>query len=156
MLKAAGMHVTINGWATLTAAIAGFDTHKWQVNLWGIGAYDPAGGAALDFFLKGSGPFSGINDPTVNSYISVGASSSSPSVRATAYKHLGDYLNQKALMPFICTPRAGTLPPRASAPPGSRLATGATSADRWSGGRPRRSTTASPSTKQLTRGLPNG
>jgi peptide/nickel transport system substrate-binding protein len=104
MLKAAGMTVKLNGWATLTAAITGFETHKWQVNLWNIGAYDPAGGAALDFFLLGSGPFSGINDPTVNSYINKGGASPRTSVRATAYKDLAEYLNKAALMPFICAP----------------------------------------------------
>jgi peptide/nickel transport system substrate-binding protein len=118
MFKAAGMDVKINGWTTLTAAIDGFFTHKWQVNLWAIGAYDPAGGAALDFFLLGGGPFSGINNPTVNSYIDTGAASSSTSVRATAYKNLARYLNQDALMPFVCAPASWDVAAKGVSAPG--------------------------------------
>jgi peptide/nickel transport system substrate-binding protein len=118
MFKAAGMNVKINGWPTLTAAIAGFFTHKWQVNLWAIGSYDPAGGAALDFFLLGGGPFSGINDPTVNHYINMGAASSNPSVRATAYKHLAEYVNHEALMPFICAPSSWDITAKGVSGPG--------------------------------------
>jgi peptide/nickel transport system substrate-binding protein len=124
MLKAAGMDVKLNGWTTLTAAIDGFFTHKWQVNLWQIGAYDPAGGAALDFFLLGGGPFSGINDPTVNSYINMGGASSNTSVRATAYKNLANYLNQQALMPFICAPSSWDVAAKGVSAPGLTTAYG--------------------------------
>ncbi|MBO0691457.1 MAG: ABC transporter substrate-binding protein [Acidimicrobiaceae bacterium] len=124
MFKAAGMNVKLNPWATLTSAISGFDTHKWQVNLWAIGAFDPAGGAALDFFLLGGGPFSGINDPTVNADINKAAGSSKMSVRSATYKHLASYLNQKALMPFVCAPASWDVAAKGVSAPGLTTAYG--------------------------------
>ncbi len=143
MLKAAGMSVKMSGWANLEAAIAGFNTRKWQVNLCDIGDHDPAGDAALNLFLQGHGSLSGTDDLIVNWCITKGESSPNPSVWATACKDLAGYLNEDPLMPFVCVPRAGRSHPRASALPGLRLPSAATSADRWSSsGRARRSATA--------------
>jgi ABC-type transport system substrate-binding protein len=124
MFKAAGIDVKLNPWATLTSAISGFDTHKWQVNLWAIGAFDPAGGAALDFFLLGGGPFSGINDPQVNADINKAAASSNPEVRGAAYKNLASVLNQKALMPFVCAPASWDVAAKGVSAPGLTTAYG--------------------------------
>jgi peptide/nickel transport system substrate-binding protein len=118
MLKAAGMNVKLNGWPNLGAAISGFLTHKWQVNLWNIGAYDPAGGAALDFFLKSNGPFSGTVNPTVDKYITIGVSSPRTSIRSTAYRDLASYLNKAALMPFICAPATWDIAAKGVSAPG--------------------------------------
>lgn len=118
MLKAVGMNVKLNGWPNLGAAISGFLTHKWQLNLWNIGAYDPAGGAALDFFLKGNGPFSGTDNPTVDHYIALGISSPKPSIRGAAYRALADYLNKDALMPFVCSPTTWDIAAKGVSAPG--------------------------------------
>jgi len=124
MFKAAGINVKLNPWATLTSAISGFDTHKWQVNLWAIGAFDPAGGAALDFFLLGGGPFSGINDPVVNADIGKAAGTSNPEIRGATYKDLASRLNQQALMPFICAPSSWDVAAKGVSAPGLTTAYG--------------------------------
>lgn len=118
MLEAAGMQVKLNGWPNLGAAISGFLTHKWQVNLWTMGAYDPAGGAALNFFLQGNGPFSGTSDATVNKYIAMGVASPNPSLRSTAYQDLASYVNKAALMPFVCAPATWDIAAKGVSAPG--------------------------------------
>jgi ABC-type transport system substrate-binding protein len=124
MFKAAGMNVTLNPWASLTSAITGFNTHKWQVNLWVTGAYDPAGGAALNFFLYSKGPFTGTHDAKVDSYITAGGASSNPKVRAVAYKNLANRLNQQALQPYICAPASWDVAAKGVTAPGLTTAFG--------------------------------
>ncbi|MBO0885863.1 MAG: hypothetical protein J2O38_00590 [Acidimicrobiales bacterium] len=105
MFKAAGINMKLQPISQLGAAIAQFDTHKWPAFLWVMGSYDPAGGIGVSFFLASSGPFTGVHDPTVDSYINKGVASVNPKARASAYAGLAKYMSQQAYAPFIC---AGT------------------------------------------------
>jgi peptide/nickel transport system substrate-binding protein len=104
MFVAAGMNVTIKDVPTIAEAVQLFQSGNWQLQPTALGSWDPAAGTGVQFRLLSTGPFSGVKDPQVDNLIVKGQATTDKAARASYYRQLGNLLNQKAYMPFICSP----------------------------------------------------
>jgi peptide/nickel transport system substrate-binding protein len=95
MWAAAGMKVTLNLVADLSADIQQFQSNSWQVSAGADGSYDPAGGVGVWFFFLSSSPYSGVKDPKLDALINK-ATEVPEAQRGAVYQQTAEYMSDNA------------------------------------------------------------
>jgi peptide/nickel transport system substrate-binding protein len=100
MWQAAGMKVTIHV-DQLANVIQQFTSNKWQASLQTAGAFDPAAGLGVVFRFGSKSPFSGVQDPKLDSLFAQAAAAQSDSARSALYNQAAEYISTNAYAPFL-------------------------------------------------------
>jgi peptide/nickel transport system substrate-binding protein len=98
--EAAGIKTTIHS-EQLNGLIQHFNGGKWQAMLQTAGAWDPATGVGVGFRFNSTSPFSGVNDPSIDSLLQKGAEVVDPAERDKLYQEAGKRISDEAYAPFI-------------------------------------------------------
>jgi peptide/nickel transport system substrate-binding protein len=97
--EAAGIKTTIHS-DQLNGLVQNF-SGKWQAMLQTAGAWDPAIGVGVGFRFNSTSPFSGVNDPTIDSLLQQAGQITDASQRDALYLQVGQRISDQAYAPYI-------------------------------------------------------
>jgi peptide/nickel transport system substrate-binding protein len=100
MWESAGMKVSLQNY-DLTGLISQFLSGKWQAFLQTAGAWDPEGGVGVAFRFGSTSPFTGVNDPKINSLLAQAGGTLNMSLRQQYNDQLNAYIAKEAYGPFL-------------------------------------------------------
>ncbi|TNC23598.1 ABC transporter substrate-binding protein [Amycolatopsis alkalitolerans] len=106
--EAAGIHVTMHS-DELNAQIQQYNSGKWQIQLATSGAWDPAAGTGVGFRFLSGRPFSGVDDPQLDSLLNQAEAVTDPARRDALYQQAGKLMSDKAYAPFLLAGPRGNL-----------------------------------------------
>ncbi len=98
----AGINVTLSV-NPLAEQLANFQTHNWQVLLTTMGSFDPAAGLGVNVRIMSNSPYSGVNDPVIDSLLTQAETHVNPQARARLYAQVAERISKEAYGPFLFT-----------------------------------------------------
>ncbi|OZM83419.1 ABC transporter substrate-binding protein [Pseudonocardia sp. MH-G8] len=95
----AGITVHIESFE-LSTLVQEFNSGQWQSMLQTAGAWDPAAGVGVAFRFRSDSPFTGVQDPELDSLLDTAAASLDPAERDRLYAEAGRHIAENAYAPF--------------------------------------------------------
>jgi peptide/nickel transport system substrate-binding protein len=92
----AGITSTITPVADIATLVTDFHSNDWQAVPESMGGLDPALAGGLSWRFVSNGPFTGVNDQTVDKYSAEGVAALSESARTQIYDQLWTYMAKQA------------------------------------------------------------
>ncbi|WP_431874186.1 ABC transporter substrate-binding protein [Amycolatopsis sacchari] len=115
--EAAGITVTMHT-DELNAQIQRYNSGQWQIQLATSGAWDPAAGTGVGFRFLSNRPFSGVDDPQLDSLLNQAEAVTDPAQRDALYQQAGKLMSDKAYAPFLLADARANLAARGVHGPG--------------------------------------
>lgn len=100
MYDKAGMTVTLTD-LTLPQLIQAYLAHKWQSAEANLGSWDPSAGIGVNFRFFSHSPFTGVDNPTLDSLIVRAEAAPSAAVRKALYHRIAKLISDQAYAPFL-------------------------------------------------------